>query len=138
MSALTGDLITGFPGETEEDNAATAAFLKKCRFAAMHVFPYSRRPGTPADEMPDQCPKKVKEERAHEQQRLCDSMHRDFLRSCVGLTLPVLFESEEDGFCTGHSDTYMPVRVEGSGLRGQLCDVRIERVEGETLCGVLL
>ena len=133
--ALTGDLIAGFPGETDEDFAATCAFLWKCRFAAMHVFPYSRRPGTPADKMPDQCPKRVKEERAHEAQRLCDTMHRDYLRACVGQTLPVLFESEEDGFCTGHSDTYMPVRVKGEGLRGQLHDVRIERIEGEFLVG---
>ncbi len=136
--ALTGDLITGFPGETEEDNAATSAFLWKCRFAAMHVFPYSRRPGTPADKMPDQCPRKVKEERAHEAQAVCDAMHRDYLAACVGQTLPVLFESEEDGCCTGHSDTYMPVKVQGTGLRGQLHDVWIEGVEGETLCGVLL
>ncbi len=135
--ALTGDLITGFPGETDADDKATSAFLWKCRFAAMHVFPYSRRPGTPADEMPDQCPKKVKEERAHEQQRLCDSMHRDFLRSCVGQTLPVLFESEEDGFCTGHSDTYMPVKVKGTGLRGELHNVAITEVSGDTLCGTV-
>ena len=135
--ALTGDLITGFPGETDADDAATSAFLWKCRFAAMHVFPYSRRPGTPADEMPDQCPKKVKEQRAHEQQRLCDSMHRDFLRSCVGQTLPVLFESEEDGFCTGHSDTYMPVKVKGTGLRGELHNVAITEVSGDTLCGTI-
>ena len=133
--ALTGDLITGFPGETDADDAATSAFLWKCRFAAMHVFPYSRRPGTPADEMPDQCPKKVKEQRAHEQQHLCDSMHRDFLRACVGQTLPVLFESEEDGFCTGHSDTYMPVKVKGTGLRGELHNVAITEVSGDTLCG---
>ena len=133
--ALTGDLITGFPGETDEDDQATSAFLWKCRFAAMHVFPYSRRPGTPADAMPDQCPKKVKEQRAHEQQRLCDSMHRDFLRSCVGQTLPVLFESEEDGYCTGHSDTYMPVKVKGTGLRGELRDVEIMEVSGDTLLG---
>jgi len=135
--ALTGDLITGFPGETDADDKATSAFLFKCRFAAMHVFPYSRRPGTPADEMPDQCPKKVKEQRAHEQQRLCDSMHRDFLRSCVGQTLPVLFESEEDGFCTGHSDTYMPVKVKGTNLRGQLHNVAITEVSGDTLCGTV-
>ena len=135
--ALTGDLITGFPGETDEDDRETSAFLFKCRFAAMHVFPYSRRPGTPADKMPGQCTRAVKERRAHEQQRLCDSMHRDYLRSCVGQTLPVLFESEEDGFCTGHSDTYMPVKVQGTGLRGQLHDVWIEGVEGETLRGTL-
>ncbi len=133
--ALTGDLITGFPGETEEDFNATCAFLWKCRFAAMHVFPYSRRPGTPADSMPDQCPKRVKEERAHQAQRLCDSMHRDYLRSCVGQTLPVLFESEEDGSSTGHSDTYMPVKVKGTGLRGQLRDVEIMEVSGDTLLG---
>ena len=135
--ALTGDLITGFPGETDEDDRETSAFLFKCRFAAMHVFPYSRRPGTPADKMPGQCTRAVKEQRAREQQRLCDSMHRDFLRSCVGQTLPVLFESEEDGYCTGHSDTYMPVTVKGTGLRGQLRDVEITEVSGDTLGGTL-
>ena len=133
--ALTGDLITGFPGETDGDQADTLAFLEKCRFAAMHVFPYSRRPGTPADKMPDQCPKALKEKRAHEAQKLCDAMHRDFLAACVGQVLPVLFESEEDGFCTGHSDTYMPVKVKGEALRGQLRDVLIEAVEGEFLVG---
>ena len=135
--ALTGDLIAGFPGETDEDFAATCDFLEKCRFAAMHVFPYSRRPGTPADKMPDQCPKALREKRAHEAQRRCDAMHRDFLASCVGQTLPVLFESEGDGFCTGHSDTYMPVRVNGERLRSQLRDVRIEAVEGEFLVGTV-
>ena len=133
--ALTGDLITGFPGETDADDAETSAFLQKCRFAAMHVFPYSRRPGTPADAMPDQCPKKVKEERARQQQRLCDSLHRDYLRACVGQTLPVLFESEEDGASIGHSDTYMPVKVQGTGLRGELRDVEIMEVSGDTLLG---
>ena len=136
--ALTGDLITGFPGETEEDHAATVDFLKRCRFAAMHVFPYSRRPGTPADKMPDQCTHAVKERRAHEAQAVCDAMHRDYLAACVGQTLPVLFESEEDGFCTGHSDTYMPVKVRGTGLRGELRDVRIESAEGDTLRGTLV
>ena len=133
--ALTGDLITGFPGETDGDQADTLTFLEKCRFAAMHVFPYSRRPGTPADKMPDQCPKALKEKRAHEAQKLCDAMHRDFLTACMGQVLPVLFESEEDGFCTGHSDTYMPVKVKGTGLRGELHDVLIEAVEGEFLVG---
>ena len=133
--ALTGDLIAGFPGETDGDQADTLIFLEKCRFAAMHVFPYSRRPGTPADKMPDQCPKALKEKRAHEAQRLCDAMHLDFLAACEGQVLPVLFESEEDGFCTGHSDTYMPVKVKGTGLRGELHDVLIEAVEGEFLVG---
>ena len=133
--ALTGDLITGFPGETDEDQAATLEFLKRCRFADMHVFPYSRRPGTPADKMPGQCTRAVKEKRAHEAQAVCDALHREYLAACVGQTLPVLFESEEDGFCTGHSDTYMPVKVQGTGLRGQLRNVAISEVSGDTLCG---
>ena len=133
--ALTGDLIAGFPGETEEDFAATLAFLERCRFADMHVFPYSRRPGTPADTMPGQCSRAVREQRAHEAQRLCDAMRRDCLRDCVGQTLPVLFESEAGGFCTGHSDTYMLVKARGEGLRGQLRDTVVTGLEGETLCG---
>ena len=135
--ALTGDLITGFPGETDLDHADTLAFLEKCRFAAMHVFPYSRRPGTPADKMPDQCPKALKEKRAHEAQRLCDALHRDYLASCVGQVLPVLFESEEEGFCTGHSDTYMPVKVKGEDLRGGLRDVLVDAVEDGFLVGTM-
>ena len=133
--ALTGDLITGFPGETEEDHAATLAFLEKCRFADMHVFPYSRRPGTPADEMPDQCTRAVKDRRAHEAQAVCDETHRAYLAACVGQTLPVLFESEEEGFCTGHSDTYMPAKVKGTGLRGELREVEITELSGDTLVG---
>ena len=133
--ALTGDLITGFPGETEEDFAATLAFLERCRFADMHVFPYSRRPGTPADRMPDQCTKAVKERRAHEAQALCDAMHRDYLRACVGQTLPVLFESEEDGVSAGHSDSYMLVKVRGEGLRGTMRDVVITEAGSDALFG---
>ncbi|MBQ7692226.1 MAG: tRNA (N(6)-L-threonylcarbamoyladenosine(37)-C(2))-methylthiotransferase MtaB [Oscillospiraceae bacterium] len=135
--ALTGDLITGFPGETDADDAETSAFLQKCRFAAMHVFPYSRRPGTPADEMPGQLSRAVKEARARGQQRLCDTLHREYLDSSVGEILPVLFESEEDGFSIGHSDTYLLVKVQGTGLRGELRDVRIESAEGDTLRGAL-
>ena len=52
--ALTGDLIAGFPGETEADHAETLSFLRLCEFSELHVFPYSRRPGTPADKLPDQ------------------------------------------------------------------------------------
>ena len=135
--ALTGDLITGFPGETEEDQAATLAFLEKCAFADLHIFPYSRRPGTPADKMPGQCTRAVKERRAHEAQAVMDRLRRVYRESCVGQTLPVLFETEDAGFCTGHSDSYMPVTVEGTHLRGQVRDVDITAVAEDGLTGVL-
>ena len=133
--ALTADLITGFPGETEEDHAQTLEFIRKCAFSAMHIFPYSRRPGTPADKMPGQLVSAVKSERAHEAQRIADEMHREFMLSSVGQVLPVLFETEEDGFCFGHSDTYLMVKVRASSLRRQIRDVRITNVEGDVLCG---
>ncbi len=136
--ALTGDLITGFPGETEEDHAVTLQFLEKCAFADLHVFPYSRRPGTPADSMPGQCTRTVRERRAHEAAALMERLRRDYRESCVGRTLTVLFESASEGRCTGHSDTYMPVSVEGEGLRGELRDVLVTAAEGDGLRGVLV
>ena len=135
--ALTADLITGFPGETEQDQAETLAFLERCRFSDMHIFPYSRRPGTPADKMPGQCTSALKAARAHEAQAVARRMHADFLRSCIGETLPVLFETGEGAGSVGHSDTYALVRVPDEGLRGQLHWVRITGSDGEELHGEL-
>ena len=135
--ALTGDLITGFPGETEQDQAETLAFLEKCAFADLHVFPYSRRPGTPADKMPEQCTNAVKARRAHEAQAVTDRLHRDYLAQSVGQILPVLFETAEEG-SVGHSDTYLLVKVPQAGLQGQLRQVRVTAVEGDRLAGEIV
>ncbi len=135
--ALTCDLITGFPGETEADHAETLAFIRRCAFSDMHIFPYSRRPGTPADKMPGQCTRAVRERRAHEAQEICAAMHAQFLAENVGRTLPVLFESESGEGSCGHSDSYLLVRVPEGGLRGRLLNVRIGKTEGEGLLGCL-
>lgn len=132
--ALTCDLITGFPGETEADQAETLAFIEACAFADMHIFPYSRRPGTPADTMPGQCTNAVKAARAREAQAVAARMHRAFLEQSVGQTLPVLFETMEEG-SVGHSDTYVLVKVPGRDLRGQLVNVAITAVDGDRLIG---
>ena len=132
---LTCDLITGFPGETDEDQKETLAFIRKCAFSDMHIFPYSRRPGTPADKMPAQCIRAVKEARAHEAQKVCAEMHREFLERSVGQVLPVLFETSEDGIFTGHSDTYVLVKAKGENLRGKTLNVRITGVDGNELIG---
>lgn len=135
--ALTCDLITGFPGETEEDQQETLAFIEKCAFSDMHIFPYSRRPGTPADKMPVQHTSALKSERAKQAQAVAAKMHRKFMESCIGQTLPVLFETEDKGFFTGHSDTYVLVKVEGTGLRGMVKNVEITAVDGEKLVGLV-
>ena len=135
--ALTCDLITGFPGETEADQQQTLAFIRKCAFADMHIFPYSRRPGTPADAMPGQCENAVKSRRAHEAQQVAEEMHQAFLEANLGQTLPVLFETEADGLWTGHSDSYVLVSAPGENLRGSVRQVLITERRGDQLFGHL-
>lgn len=136
--ALTADMITGFPGETEADQAAAVAFLEQVGFAAVHVFPYSRRPGTKADAMPEQLSHAVKSARAHEAQRVADACKQRYLVQQVGQTLPVLFETEHDGSWVGHSDNYCLVRAAGDDLRGLVKNVKIFAVSGQMLVGDLV
>ena len=136
--AITTDMIVAFPGESEEEFQESLRFIRRCGFADMHIFPYSRRPGTPADKMPEQCDNATKARRAHEAQAVADRMHRSFLEQSLGQTLPVLFETEEEGFCTGHSDTYVLVKARGIGLRGTVRNVRISAVEGDRLVGLAI
>ena len=135
---LTADLITGFPGETEADHEATLAFIEKCAFSAMHVFPYSRRPGTPADKMPGQLTAAVKSRRAAEAHALAERMRGEYLASCVGKTLEVLFETEENGLSTGHASNYAEVSAPGTGLRGLVKNVQITGVSGQMLVGAAI
>ena len=109
--AITTDLICGFPGETEEEFSQTLAFLRRCGFAQMHIFPYSIRPGTKAAEM-EQVPGPVKEERAARASAVAAELHRAYLQGCVGQTYPVLFEQRKDGCAAGHAPNYMPVEVQ--------------------------
>ena len=132
--AITTDLITGFPGETEEEFSQTLAFIEKCGFAAMHIFPYSIRPGTKAAAMP-QLTAAVKEERAARAARVAHRMHQTYLAGCVGKTYPVLFEQEKDGLYIGHAPNYMEVAVPGHGLHNQVREVTITACNGETLLG---
>ena len=136
--ALTADLIAGFPGETEENHAETLAFLRKCGFSALHVFPYSRRPGTPADKMDGQVERAVKAARAKEASAVAERTRKAFLEQSVGQTLPVLFETEENGVWSGHSDTYLMTTAPGSELRGLVKNVKISGVSGENLVGEIV
>ena len=132
---ITTDLIVGFPGETEEEFAQTLDFVKKCAFSAMHIFPYSRRTGTPAAAMPDQVPNAVKEERAHRAGEVARQLHQTWLESWVGQTLPVLFEEEKDGLWRGHTPNYTEVFAPGEGYHNVVKDVEIVEVFQDGLKG---
>ena len=133
--ALTGDLITGFPGETKEDHAETLAFIEKCAFADLHVFPYSRRPGTKADAMPGQCSAAVKSRRAAEASAVAAATRARYLDAQIGRSLTVLFESGEGEGSLGHSENYLLVRVPVPGLHGQVKTVKITGVSQGELVG---
>ncbi len=132
--AITTDLITGFPGETEEEFAQTLTFIEQCGFAAMHIFPYSIRPGTKAAAMP-QLTAAVKEARAAQAAQTAQRMHRAYLEGCIGRTYPVLFEQEKDGHYIGHAPNYMEVAADGHDLHNQVREVTITACNGETLWG---
>ncbi len=134
-AGITTDLIVGFPGETQEEFEQTLRFLQSCAFSGVHVFPYSRRPGTPAASMPGQLSKEEKEARARRAIALAAEMEQSWLESRIGRTVPVLFEEEKDGWWQGHAPDYALVRAKGEQLHDRVLPVRIEAVERGALTG---
>ena len=135
--ALTCDLIVGFRERRNRTTGRPWDFIRKCAFESMHIFPYSRRPGTPADSMPGQLENAVKARRAHEAQQIARQMHLDYLYVYLFSRLSVLFETQQDGLWTGHSDSYVLVSAQGEALRGQIRQVLVSEVRGEQLFGHL-
>jgi len=134
---ITTDLIVGFPGETEEEFAETLQFLRKCAFTAIHVFPYSRRAGTPAAQMPGQVSRAVKETRVRQALAVAETLRRDYLQRLVGRRLPVLFEEEKHGMWRGHAPNYVEVLAAGSALHNVERWVQITDVASDQLLGTL-
>ena len=135
--AVTTDMIVAFPGETEDEFARSLAFIRKCGFAEMHMFPYSRRPGTPADKMPGQHGNAVKEARSRAAIGVAEEMSRAYREALIGSVQSVLFEDVEDGLFTGHAPNYVKVYVPGEGLHNQVRRVRITGLYKDGLTGSL-
>lgn len=136
-AAITTDIMVGFAGETEEEFAASLAFAKEIAFAKVHVFAYSRRPGTRAYDMGDQVTNAVKESRSHAMIRATTETQRAFFDTQVGRTEQVLFErAVQPGVYEGYSMNYTPVlAASGTSLAGQIRTVRIESNAGTHCIG---
>ncbi len=137
--AITTDVIAGFPGETGEDFDATASLCEEMGFAAMHCFPYSRRPHTGADRMKGHLPPPVKKERLG---RLLDIAQRSserFLKNQLGASALVLWEERSrDGYRQGLTPNYVRVyTADDAGIENKLLTARLERVHGDGLIGML-
>ena len=126
--AVTTDMIVAFPGETEEEFAESLAFIRKCGFADMHIFPYSRRPGTPADKMPGQHNNATKEARSRAAIAVAEEMSRAYRENLIGTVHAVLFEEKDGAFFTGHAPNYVKVYAEGEDLHNEIRNVQITEV----------
>lgn len=134
--AVTTDLIVGFPGETEQELEESLEFMKTCGFAAMHIFPYSRRPGTPAAAMDGQLGKAEKEARSARAIALAQELERTYLKRLVGSVQQILFEeSEGEILWTGHAPNYTKVYAPGQALHNQILPVRITGLYKDGLLG---
>ncbi|MDO8800336.1 tRNA (N6-isopentenyl adenosine(37)-C2)-methylthiotransferase MiaB [Phenylobacterium sp.] len=138
--AMAGDFIVGFPGEREQDFEATLQLVAEVGYAGAFSFKYSRRPGTPAANLPDQVAEEVKEERLARLNALLDEQQSAFNASQAGRTLPVLFEraGRHPGQLSGRSPYLQAVHVSAPDhLIGQIVPVRIESAAKMSLAGAL-
>ena len=135
--AVTTDMIVAFPGETEEEFEASLAFIQKCAFADMHIFPYSRRPGTPADKMPGQLGNAVKEARSKAAIAVAEEMSRTYRVRRLGNRVSVLFEEQDGAYYTGHTPNYIKVYVPGENLHNKVLPVTVTGLYKDGVLGKL-
>ena len=135
--AVTTDMIVAFPGETEEEFRASLEFIRKCDFADMHIFPYSRRPGTPADKMPGQHNNATKEARSKAAIAVAEEMSLAYRRKLLGKRQEVLFEEDANGFAVGHAPNYVKIYAPGQDLHNQIRTVTVTEVYRDGVKGVI-
>lgn len=135
---FTTDVIVGFPGETEEDFAETVRFVKEARFLMVHIFPYSKRNGTPAAEMKEQIPEEIKRRRLHELEEVTAQIRREILEDVIRqrpLT-EVLFETYENGMAYGHTADFLEVAIPSScPLHARFLQIRLLNTDGNICFG---
>lgn len=110
--AITTDVIVGFPGETEQNFQETLETVRSCGFSGIHVFPYSKREGTPAAKYPEQIPNKIKEERVKALLEVARESQEDYVRRFIGQRVEVLIERvSPEGVAAGHTGNYIQVHL---------------------------
>lgn len=142
--AITTDVIVGFPGETEEQFERGYRFIEDLKLYQLHVFPYSKRTGTPAARMPDQVPEEVKHERVRRLIELSQRLTVNYAERFVGEVVEVIperpfKEDPKSGLYMGYSDNYLQVAFPANEeLIGKVCRVKIDRVDPEYCYGTFV
>ena len=127
------DVITGFPGETEENFRQTYDLLARLKPSFLHIFPFSERPGTPAVDMPDKVPSYISSQRVEHLEELCEELHHDFCAKYQGEEAEVLFESTmRGGMMFGYTGNYVRVKVPyDKRYINQICRVKLGEIDSE-------
>lgn len=131
--AITSDVIVGFPGETEEEFMETYNFIQKHKFSELHVFPYSKRTGTPAARMDDQVDEEIKNDRVHRLIQLSDQLAKEYASKFEDEVLEVIpeeryKEEENDDLFVGYTDNYLKVVFQATEeMIGKIVKVKISK-----------
>ena len=137
--SITTDVIVGFPTETEKDFEETIDTVKRFAFSKIHVFPYSRRKGTVADEMDGQIDERIKKERTKRLIAVSEELENNYRKQFLGRQVTVIPETYKDGMLIGHTGNYLLVKVPGSeALLHQTITVQLTEINGIYMMGKLL
>ena len=135
-AAVTTDVIVGFPGETDEEFRETLDFCRQMRFARIHVFPYSPRPGTAAATMPRQVSEKIKKQRSQQMLALAEETAQEFQQQFLGKTMEVLWEKKTGSVWSGLTGNYIRVYARARGdLTNRLLPVKLVKSYRDGLWG---
>ncbi len=136
---ITTDVIVGFPGEDEEDFNKTVEFARAARFLMIHVFPYSKREGTPAATMKNQVDEQIKKTRVSTLSNIAENIRKEILDALMGQPQSVLFETYRDGFMYGHTREFIEVKVKSDkNLHAEVRDVKLISHDGLICLGELI
>ena len=138
--SITTDVMVGFAGETDEEFEQSVRFVEETGFARTHIFPYSRRPGTAADRLPDQLPENIKKRRAAIMAEAAGRARENFLRTQSGRIEKVLIESRtKDGLFEGYTPNYTQVFLSADDrMINTTVNVRLSEVCGDHCIGEII
>lgn len=137
LAALTTDILTGFPGETEDEHRITCDAIRQIGFARIHVFPYSPREGTKAAVMPGQLSRETKERRVRELIAIGEETSRQYRSQWLGQTAGVLLEQKDSDGWHGYTETYIPVTVKSEQhISGECIHVRLDSLTSDGMTGI--
>lgn len=136
-AAIGADVMTGFPGETDELFEESRSFIEHLPFTYLHVFTYSSRPGTPSAAMPDQVPVHVARDRNRALRELAAAKNLAFRKSFIGRSLDVItLQNSQDGWTEALSDNYLKVRLGGQHGANDRFVVHVTNVSDQDLVAV--